>query len=181
MWRGDDAVTEHPEDAWKPVAQPSKKTRLPGRLTGNALITGIICVLLSGTISFFVARWQAQDINKQASAAQQVTAILQLERDAGTFTQEASQLIHNRLQCDAQATPSASCKQARSIPVYDDPMISLQLALSADIANISDTIARNDAYKLEDDAVNAYVNISGPGFGALVDMPSAYAALINRC
>jgi len=46
--------------------------RLPGGLTGNALVTALISAIVSGVISFFVAHQQAQDSARQAVTGQQV-------------------------------------------------------------------------------------------------------------
>ena len=50
---------------------PSSPGRWRQALTSNALITGIICVALSGGISFLVAHYQADAAAQQAVAAQQ--------------------------------------------------------------------------------------------------------------
>jgi hypothetical protein len=112
----------------KPPAGSPGKTRpggrkrtIPGGLTGNALVTGIICAALSGVISFVVARWQAGDAERQASASQQVTATVQLETDARAFVQEADQLIYVRRSCSGPAATRPDCKTAGETPAYDSP------------------------------------------------------------
>ena len=105
-----------------------RERRLPGALTSNALLTGVVCVVLAGLISFFVARWQAQDATRQAASAQQVTAIVRLEAAANTFYQGTLTLL-------------GSCyKKPDLCPngAYQSPWITYQAAFDADRANVSD-------------------------------------------
>ncbi len=45
---------------------PKPRRRLPGGLTGNALISGVVAALVAGAISFTIAHYQSQDAARQA-------------------------------------------------------------------------------------------------------------------
>jgi hypothetical protein len=167
-----------PWQMW-PGPQVKQKRKLPGGLTGNALLTGIVCAIVAGVISYYVAHWQAQDAARQAIASQQAQQVIQLETDARTFIQLADRTYLIRGQCLNLITPA--CKQAQTT-IINNPFRGPELALGADAANVSDAAAKNDAYNLEVYAVNALSEVgTNQGSTAFQDMGNAYSALLTRC
>jgi hypothetical protein len=167
-----------PWQMW-PGPQVKPKRKFPGGLTGNALLTGIVCAIVAGVISYYVAHWQAQDAARQAIASQQTQQVIQLESDARTFIQLADRTYLIRGQCLYLITPA--CKQSQTT-IIDNPFRGPELALGADAANVSDAAAKNDAYNLEYYALQALPEVgSGQGYTDWVKMGNAYSALLTRC
>jgi hypothetical protein len=158
---------------------PKARRRLPGGLTGNALVAGIVTGIVGGAISFYVARWQSQDSARQAIASQRIQEVIQLETDAKTFFLVAYGAYINRQEC--LGGTASSCNQADS-SISSSPLISAENALGADLANVSDTAAKKDADSLTYYALQALSEDgTSQGFTAWESMNNAYDNLLARC
>jgi hypothetical protein len=158
-----------------------RKSRLPGGLSGHALLTGVVCVVLAGIISFFVARWQSQDAASQAHAAQVADGASQVESAAESFYDTAEALYTARRQC------AAAEHSAGTVPPGCPPsvvaLINSEAVLGAAYSNTADpeTLSLLRAFSLaaHDDLAQAGDLRGGPY--APDKMTSAYYALVARC
>jgi hypothetical protein len=157
-----------------PWQMPKARRRLPGGLAGNALVASVVSVIVAGLISFYVARWQSQDAAKQATSAQQVAAVVQLESAASTFYQGTITLL---ISCYSKPG------ECPDLPPQS-PWITDQATFNADRANVSDLQVAVLAAQLDDDAANA---IDYAGVGQVAAQPYrnlmavAYQQLLARC
>ena len=158
-------------------AHTRKKER--GWLSNNALISGIVSAVVAGVISFVVASYQSQDAARQAVTGQQVQEVGQLEMDARTFVQVVDRIYYQRGKCVNSV--ASGCKVTDINPL-DSPLISPELALGVDLANVSDTTATRATDSLEFYALQALSNVgSDQGSAAWTRMHNAYAQIIARC
>ena len=166
-----------------PWQMPKPRRRLPGGITGNALITGVVSAIIAGVISFYVAHWQSQDVARQAIASQQVLEVIQLKTDAETFDQSALGAYASGWQCAHKV--ASACKQAEASVPYittGSPVASSQDALLADMNDISDAVLRTDAANLVDQVTGALAEDgSQQGSTAWAKAGTAYGHLLIRC
>jgi len=160
------------------------KPKLLGDVTGNALVSGVVSAIVAGLISFFIAHYQTQDADRQANAAQQASAVVQLESAATTFYQQATALGTSQLLCP-NANGAANCPAAsyNSTNFEED-----QETFNADRLNVSDPAASKLA-----DNLNNFANqlMSYSRKNTLRDRTAAtklnneivdaYFQLIDRC
>jgi len=157
-----------------------KKTR--AILTNNAVVAGVVSAIVAGAISFAIAHYQSQDSARQAIASQQTQDVTQLEADVRTFDQLSTRTFVQRRKCASLAIVTPECKAAGTTNILDSPLISPEMALGADLANISDTVVSNDTNSFEYYALEALANAStDQGFIALKSMNDAYSKVIARC
>jgi hypothetical protein len=170
------------------MAKPrQRRFRLPGGLTGNALVTALISAVVSGIISYFIAHQQAEDSARQAVTGQQVQQIIELEADVRTFYAAAGTYYHVRALCGSLPASSAipeECKSKGS--VLDNPMTKALLdsedTLSTDLANISDPVATKDTGILEGYVTVALYNAANNQGGVAWGKAEAeYSIVIMRC
>jgi hypothetical protein len=156
-----------------------RRWRLPGGLTGNALLTAVIAALVSGAISFYVAHWQSQDAARQAAAGQQVQALIQLETDSRTFYEVDTTAYISRRQCADRIT--SACGQTYN-SISDSPLISAEDTLSTDVANVSDAKAKSDVERMGRSGLDALAQDgTAQGENAWTNMNNEYYALLIRC
>jgi hypothetical protein len=154
-----------------PWQMPKPRRRLPGGITGNALITGVVSAIIAGVISFYVAHWQSQDVARQAIASQQVLEVIQLKTDAETFDQSALGAYASGWQCAHKV--ASACKQAEASVPYittGSPVASSDAALRTDAANLVDQVTG----ALAEDG-------SQQGSTAWAKAGTAYGHLLIRC
>src|SRR6476661_3228313 len=156
-----------------PWQMPKPRRRLPGGITGNALITGVVSAIIAGVISFYVAHWQSQDVARQA-------IVSQLKTDAETFDQSALGAYASGWQCAHKV--ASACKQAEASVPYittGSPVASSQDALLADMNDISDAALRTDAANLVDQVTGALAEDgSQQGSTAWAKAGTAYGHLL---
>jgi len=154
-----------------PWQMPKPRRRLPGGITGNALITGVVSAIIAGVISFYVAHWQSQDVARQAIASQQVLEVIQLKTDAETFDQSALGAYASGWQC-AHKVASACTQAEASVPYITtgSPVASSDAALRTDAANLVDQVTG----ALAEDG-------SQQGSTAWAKAGTAYGHLLIRC
>jgi len=167
------------------IAKPRR--RLPGGLTGNALLTTLISAIVSGVISFFVAHQQTQDSTRQAVTGQQVQQVIQLEADVKTFDDAASGIYQMRAYCDnipASFQRPQECVVKGNI--LDSPAINALInsedTLIPDLANISDPVVTEDTDRLEEYVQLALYNAANhQGVISWANANIEYSAVITRC
>jgi hypothetical protein len=162
-----------------PWQMPKARRGRPGWIAGNALVTGIICAILAGVISFYVARWQSQDAAKQAVASQQAQELVRVETDATTLYQVAYGVYVSRRECVAGI--ASACNQTDN-NLASSPLLSAEFALGADVTNISDAAARLDEENLQRSMSDALSSAgTSQGYAAWLNMGTAYDRLLTRC
>ena len=162
----------------------AQEKQAPGGLTGNALITGVICaVLRQRVMSFFVARWQAQEANRQASTAQ-VAAGPEARKRRHDIIQQVSHLTDGRHPCASQATLTPSCKKSNR---NRDPRElagrrSTQAYRNRPGQHLPIPPRRAHAETWKDYALDVLANTEiGQSLHDELNMQDAYAELLARC
>jgi hypothetical protein len=118
-----------------PWEMPKGRRRLPGGLTGNALVSGVVSAIVAGVISFTVVHYQDQDAARQAQASQQVQEAEQVETAANSFYQATMSVYNFQLKCVSRNETSQQCE---ILAPGDNDLATADNALDADMLNITD-------------------------------------------
>lgn len=166
-----------PWQMWPPP-EVKRRRRLPGGLTGNALVSGVVSAVVAGAISFGVAHQQSQDSARQAVAGQQASAAAQLEAAATTFYRDAQNLYVSRSSCDGKGAPTCMVTPPSLTTYFSD-----QAAFNADQLNVSDSKASALARQLSGYVQETLSSVGDPQKSSTFDndMGNSYYELVTRC
>jgi hypothetical protein len=169
---------EAPEDPPKEPPTPRRSRSLPGGLTSNALVSGVVAAVVSGVISFGVARYQTQDANREALAGQQATAVVQLETSSSAFWEDTNS-AYTYLSCNSRHDKSPACQEeASSVTIF----FSVATAFNAARLNVSDAKASALAAQMATLGHNTiFTPVHVSAAQALINMTAVYKELITRC
>ncbi len=169
-----------PFQMW-PGPEVKRKRQLPGGLTGNALVSGVVAAIVAGVISFWVAHYQDQDAARQARAAQQAAAATQLEASATTYYNDTFAIYDHGFCRGLNKNMPICLTAAPSMTIY----FADEATFDADRLNVSD--AKVSALALQMTAYSngatlpvtaATATLAGHNF---VEMKTAYQQLVSLC
>jgi hypothetical protein len=170
-------------------ASPSR-SKWRQAFTSNALITGIVCVVLSGGISFFVAHYQADAAAQQAVAAQQaqnaeqsaqrmIQAVSQLQADGKALYQAAEGVYAFQIDC---ANTNETWRQCGSIYPDYPAFANIETNFETDIYDVSNTNIQQLANQFASAVVNMVTAVRATqGESEQPTMTSAWLDLTARC
>jgi len=156
------------------------KRRMPGGLTSNALVSGVVAAIVAGAISFGVAHYQDQDAASQALSAEQASAVVQLQAAANSFYLAANGVWNMCI-----GITRGSCLHK---VIADAAWQSATTELAADRTDISDPAAARLAARLSSLGNGVIEYAVGNGTGPaetedidLSEMGDTLGQLITRC